>query len=54
MNLKDLMKDEKKAPGQYNKFMKTIPNKEKFIIRKIIKDEKNHLLSLKALKRRLK
>lgn len=44
-------KDEKAAPGQYAKLLKTLTSpKDKKIVTRIISDEKRHLRLLKTIK----
>ena len=51
--LKEIMKDEKKAPGDYKVLKKELKRKsDKKIVASIIKDEKKHLKLLKKIKKR--
>lgn len=53
--LKELIKDERKAPKDYHKLLLGLRSKkDKEAIRMIIRDEKKHLKMLKTIKRRLK
>jgi len=48
----DMMKDEKKAPGDYYKLMRKVKTKlGKKVIRSIIRDEKKHFKLLNKLKK---
>jgi len=49
--LKEMLKDEKKAPYDYAKLKKLLPDKEKKKITKIQKQEKEHYKTLKGIKR---
>jgi rubrerythrin len=52
--LKDMMKDEKKAPSDYYKLIKQVRGKRnKDVLRGIIKQERSHLVKLKKIKVRL-
>ena len=53
--LNHLIKDERKAPNDYRRLLKTLNRKsDKRLIHGIIKDEKRHQKSLIKLKMRLK
>lgn len=49
----EMLKDEKKAPGDYYKLMKKVKTpQEKRVIRSIIRDERKHFKLLNKLKKR--
>ena len=49
----DMLKDEKKAPGDYYKLMKKVKSpKARMVIKSIIRDERKHFKLLTKLKKR--
>jgi rubrerythrin len=51
--MRELKKDEKKAPGQYHKLLKQMKTpQDRNLIRGIIRDEKKHFKKLNIIERR--